>query len=189
MKTGCVILAGGKATRFDGGFKPGFEIGGRRVIDRILDVVTPIFSEIIVVANRQDLFDQNSNIIITSDIFASKGPLAGIHAALKISTTDALFVIAGDMPFPDKSVIEKLCNEFSALRPQALVPRHSGFIEPLHSVYSFEITGLLEKVLTESENASVIDFLNKIDTRYLDVETSIAERAFMNINSKEDIPS
>ena len=189
MKTGCAILAGGKATRLGGGFKPGFEISGRRLIDRILDVVSPVFSEIIVVTNRHDLFEQYSNIIVTSDVFTSKGPLAGIHAALKRSTSDALFVVAGDMPFLDKSVIEKLCNEFCTLRPQALVPRHSGFIEPLHSVYSIEIIDLLERVLTDSENTSVIDFLNRIDTRYLDVENSIAKRAFLNINSEEDIPT
>ena len=187
MKTGCAILAGGSASRLGGLFKPGIEINGKRVIDRILDVVLPLFSEIIIVTNRQDFFDQQSNILITSDEFASKGPLAGLHAALKISHSDALFVVAGDMPFLDKSVIENLCSEFNTLRPQALVPRHTGLIEPLHSVYSIEITGLLEKVLGESENRSVKDFLNLIDTRYLDVETSVAERAFMNINSKEDL--
>jgi molybdopterin-guanine dinucleotide biosynthesis protein A len=187
MKTGCAILAGGSATRFGGRFKPAIEIDGRRVIDRILDVVLPLFSEIIIVTNRQNLFDQNSNIIITSDIFASKGPLSGLHAALKISHCDALFVVAGDMPFLDKRVIENLCNEFNTLRPQALVPRHTGLIEPLHSVYSIEITSLLEKVLNESDNTSVKDFLNQIDTRYLEVELSVAEKAFININSGEDL--
>jgi molybdopterin-guanine dinucleotide biosynthesis protein A len=104
-----------------------------------------------------------------------------------MSQSDALFIVAGDMPYLERNVIENLTFQFNKLIPQALVPRHSGFIEPLHSIYNAEIEPLLVKMLTTSDNASVISLLEQIDTRYLDVEPSVAVRAFHNINSSDDL--
>jgi molybdopterin-guanine dinucleotide biosynthesis protein A len=45
------ILAGGKATRMGGQPKSFLVVDGRRIIDRQLDVLRPLFEEILIVAN------------------------------------------------------------------------------------------------------------------------------------------
>ena len=187
MKTGCAILAGGEATRFGGRFKPEIIVEGRRIIDRILDVISPLFSEIIIVSDKKILTGIDSKIFVTSDIFKKRGPLGGLHAALSASESDALFVVAGDMPFLEKEIIEQLCTYYNKMLPQALVPRHSGLIEPLHSIYSVELKYTLEKILSEPDNNSVTGLLDKIDTRYLDVKPSVAAKAFINLNTDKDM--
>ena len=42
------------------------------------------------------------------DEILGAGPLGGIHAAMKASSNDSIFVFAGDMPFLDKDIIIKL---------------------------------------------------------------------------------
>ena len=46
-----VILAGGLNTRFDGQNKAFIKIGGKRILDRLLDVYTRLFEQVGLVTN------------------------------------------------------------------------------------------------------------------------------------------
>jgi len=94
-----IILAGGANTRFEGITKSNVVIGGRTIIARMIDTLKEIFDDIIIVTNKRGEFSDYNNFKITGDQFLKKGPLGGIHAALKASAGEAVFIFAGDMPF------------------------------------------------------------------------------------------
>jgi|WetSurSiteA1Bulk_404760.scaffolds.fasta_scaffold74260_2 molybdopterin-guanine dinucleotide biosynthesis protein A len=181
------ILAGGSGKRFHSVVKPKIVIDGTMIISRILSVLSDIFNEVIIVTNTPAEYEQFKCITVPDEIRGS-GPLGGIHAALKKSSNKAVFVFAGDMPFPDRNIILHLAKEFENEACQALVPRIDGYIEPLHSIYSHSLAGAIEEHLTRKGHMAVIEFLKTIDVRYFDFEKSEEVlKAFTNINSPEDI--
>jgi molybdopterin-guanine dinucleotide biosynthesis protein A len=184
----CVILAGGLNKRFGGKGKSHLEIGGVKIIDRILSVMEELFPELIIVTNTPVEFAVSQPHKIVEDQFKKAGPLGGIHAGLKASSNEAVFVLAGDMPFPDKKIIELQIEVFRKSNYDVIIPKIGNFIEPLHSVYSKSILEKLEKFLKEKKNNAVRDFLMEIKVFYLPLpDTSDNRKAFTNINSPEDL--
>jgi molybdopterin-guanine dinucleotide biosynthesis protein A len=84
-----VILAGGNSKRFNGIVKAKIIIEGKTIISRIIETIENIFDEIIVVTNTPKEFQEYTGCKIIGDQFLNKGPLGGIHAALKKSKKEA----------------------------------------------------------------------------------------------------
>jgi len=182
------ILAGGSGSRFNGIMKPKIIIGGEMIISRMLSVLGNIFTEIIIVTNTPSEFEEFSLCKIVSDEITDSGPLAGIHAALKASSYNAVFVFAGDMPFPNQHIIMKIAEGYENDDCDALVPRIEGYTEPLHSVYSTSLVKAIEEYLSVKDRIAIVDFLKTVNARYCEFEKSAENlKAFTNINSPDDI--
>ena len=183
-----VILAGGASTRFNGRIKAKIVIDGKTIISRILDTLGEIFDDMIIVTNNPEEFIEYNHCTIIGDLFLNKGPLGGIHAAMKASGRDALFVVAGDMPLLDKNIITLQTEFYINNKCDILIPQINNNIEPLHGIYSMSLVGILEAFLQQSDNFSIREFLKLADVRYLLIEDSVrARNAFTNINSPDDI--
>jgi molybdopterin-guanine dinucleotide biosynthesis protein A len=94
-----IILAGGEGKRLRNPVKAKISVGGKPVIDGILDTIDGIFSEIIIASNNPDEFSGYETCSVVTDIYKGAGPLGGIHAAMTFSDSEAFFVLAGDMLF------------------------------------------------------------------------------------------
>ena len=77
-----VIQAGGKSTRMGGEPKALMELGGRRVIDRVVDVLASVTDDLLVVTNTPELY-ASLGIPMVPDVFAGGGSLGGIYSGLK----------------------------------------------------------------------------------------------------------
>lgn len=182
-----VILAGGINSRFDGKTKANLKIEGRTIISGITEILSLIFSEIIIVTNTPGEFSEYTGYKIVSDHFKNVGPLGGIHAALKATSGNAVFVVAGDMPLLNKQLIISQTDDFIRNTCDALIPSISNNIEPLHAIYNIAILNKLEEYLAGNSNFAVREFFNKIEIRYLDLKDSEATKnAFTNINTPSD---
>jgi molybdopterin-guanine dinucleotide biosynthesis protein A len=178
-----VILAGGENKRFGGQPKAKTIIGGRTIISRIAETISDIFGEILIITNVPAEFKDFNRFRIISDLFQNAGPLGGLHAAMKTTSEDAVFVFAGDMPFLEKQLIINQISTFAKKKCDALVPQVNDLIEPLHSIYSITILNKLEKYLNESDNYAVSEFLKTINVKYMKLpDTDIMIRSFININ-------
>jgi molybdenum cofactor guanylyltransferase len=183
-----VILAGGSNKRFGGITKSNIVIGGKTIISRIIYTIDGLFDEIIIVTNKPEEFSEFLQYKIVEDLYLKAGPLGGIHAALKTSSEDAIFVFAGDMPFLDEKIIKDQINEFNRTEHDVLIPKVDQFIEPLHAIYRKTVLNDLEKFLSERKNRAVRDFLSKLNVGYLQIPKSEkTEIAFANINSASDL--
>lgn len=185
-----VILAGGTNSRFNGIVKANLVIGGRTIISMAMNTLQEIFKEIIIVTNTPKDFAEYTDFIIVADIIQNKGPLGGIHAALKATSGEAVFVFAGDMPFLDKEIIVSLINSFTDNKCKILIPKTGDYIEPLHAIYSKLILKNIEDYLEASNKNAIRDFVKLVHTFYLPLENSEkTRRAFTNINYPEDLPA
>jgi molybdopterin-guanine dinucleotide biosynthesis protein A len=147
-----------------------------------------MFDEIIIVTNKPEEFREFIQYRIVEDQYLKAGPLGGIHAALKASSEDAIFVFAGDMPFLDKEIITNQINEFNKTKHDVLIPAIDQFIEPLHAIYRNSVLNDLERFLSEGKSRAVRDFLSEENVGYLQIpNTEKTELAFSNINSPSDL--
>ena len=183
-----VILAGGSSKRFGGTTKANVVINGETIISRIISTISDLFVEIIIVTNKPEEFQEFIQYKIVKDQYLKAGPLGGIHAALKASSEDAIFVFAGDMPFLDKEIISDQINEFSKRQHDVFIPKVDQLIEPLHAIYRKSVLNHLERFLLEGKSRAVRDFLSEVNVGYLQIpKTEKTKIAFANINSSSDL--
>jgi molybdenum cofactor guanylyltransferase len=183
-----VILAGGTGKRFNGILKSKILINGKPVISKIIETIDDIFEEIIIVTNTPEEFKEFYNCKIVGDQFLDKGPLSGIHSALKKSDKEAIFVLAGDMPLLDKKIILKQIEFYNRNKGDAVIPQIDQYIEPLHGIYKRTLLRILEVYLNGKNDYAVHEFLKITDVHYLKLEGSEEiKNAFTNINSPVDV--
>jgi molybdopterin-guanine dinucleotide biosynthesis protein A len=90
-----IVLAGGRARRLGGRDKALLEVGGRNLIDRVLDAF-PDAGTIVVVGPRRVL---NRAVLWTRERPAGGGPAAALAAGLTHIDADRVAVAAVDHPF------------------------------------------------------------------------------------------
>ena len=103
-----VILAGGLNLRFSGKTKALLSVGGKRILDRIIEVYSQVFAEVILVTNDPASYLQ-WDITTVTDLFPVRSPLTGIHAGLFHSRAPYAFFGACDTPFINKSFYFNQC--------------------------------------------------------------------------------
>ena len=132
MTIGAAILAGGRASRMGGQQKALLEVDGRRIIDRQLDVLRPLFSEILLVANDPTGLE-GLGLPIFPDEIRDQGPLRGILTALEAAISSHLVVVACDMPYLRADALTLLRD--ADREADVVVPVVGGRPEPLHARY------------------------------------------------------
>lgn len=109
-----VVLAGGLATRMGGGDKPLLPLGGRTVLDHVLERVRPQAATLILNANGDpDRFGRFGIPVVSDGDHAGGGPLAGILAALDWTAARRadlpwVLTVAGDTPFLPTDLLDRL---------------------------------------------------------------------------------
>src|SRR5512147_1615222 len=138
-----VVLAGGRSTRM-GTNKALLELGGMRIIERLVRTLRPLFSELAIVANEPETYAY-LDLPIWPDRIPAKGALGGLYTAVLGSAFPRTFCIACDMPFPDPGVIAYL----QRLAPEAdvVVPKTQDGYQPLHAIYSKACLPTMERLL------------------------------------------
>jgi molybdopterin-guanine dinucleotide biosynthesis protein A len=182
-----VLLAGGRATRMGGRNKAFAAVGGEPIAARTLRLLAQIFPQVIVATNAPHEFSR-FGVETVADVHPGRGPLAGVHAAMRIARHPHLFVVACDMPGLDADVIRFLLGRIDGA--DAIVPRWDGDIEPLHAVYAVRVLPLVERCLEDGRSAMRaflplvrVDYVSEADLRGV----SAAAASFTNVNTPEEL--
>ena len=187
-KISAAILAGGSNKRFSGITKANLRVGGTPIIARILETIGEIFDEVLIVTNTPEEFQDYYRYRLISDLIKNVGPLGGIHAALKSASKEAVFIFAGDMPFPDANIINHIIEQYSKTQCQIIVPRVNNYIEPLLAIYSLSVLPGLENFISEDGNYAIHNFLKRMDVSYIELENRPETLAALtNINNPSDL--
>ena len=103
MTTLGVILAGGRATRMGGGDKCLIEIGGRTLLDHVIDRLAPQVDGLILNANGDPArFAAWSLPVVADTLPGFAGPLAGVLAGMEAAAAEGashIVTAAADTPF------------------------------------------------------------------------------------------
>ncbi len=183
------ILAGGRNSRMGGVNKAFIRINGVPVIKIALGILKKSFDEIIIVANSPHSFKLYQKVaLITEDLIKDVGPLGGIHSALSMTSKEAVFFVACDMPFLHNGLIQQQLDYFKTKDCNVLVPRISNFIEPIHSIYKKNLADGIVRFVKENGNYSIRSFLKTVNVCYWDLEDTFFHRnIFRNVNTEEDV--
>lgn len=99
-----VVLAGGTARRLGGVDKPGLRVGGRALLDRVLDACPPR----VVVAGPPRLARHRGELVWVREDPPGGGPVAGLVAALPLLRGPLVAVLGADLPFLSRPALGTL---------------------------------------------------------------------------------
>ena len=181
-----IILAGGKNLRM-GQDKAFIEVNGVPIILRILTVFDQLFLETIIVANEKEPYAK-LDIPVYRDLVPGQGALGGLYTGLVHCTFPYSFCVACDMPFLNRALIEYLLSRIEQY--DAVVPRTSDGLQPLHAIYSKKCLEPIRHLL-DLEKTKIIDFYPLIRLGIVDEKEFLSldaeKRSFTNVNTPEEL--
>jgi molybdopterin-guanine dinucleotide biosynthesis protein A len=182
-----VILAGGKSTRM--GFdKQLLQVQGGTIVQHLIGRLECRFADIMVSSAAPELYDPEK-VRVIQDIYQDVGPLGGIHAALVSAKSEAVFVIACDMPYVEVSYIDFMMGELEKGSYDACVTGRGDHLEVFHSFFCRSALASLESELAAG-HFSVQRFTKKINSLIIPESEATKHlpdwRAFTNINTPEE---
>jgi len=135
-----VVLAGGASRRM-GRDKAFLELGGRPMIEIVLDRIRGVVAETVVVTNTPQQYTHLAARLV-GDIHSGVGVLGGIHGGLTAAKHDHALIVGCDMPFLNSQLLEYLIS--LSPRYDVVVPCIDDLLEPLHAIYSRSCLPLIE---------------------------------------------
>lgn len=130
------VLAGGAARRYAGRPKGLEPVGGRRLLDRVVDAVAAaVGAPPVLVANDPGAARWRPDLRVVADARPGAGSLGGIYTALAEGPAEPVLCVAWDMPFVTPGLLRALvrgADGFDAYLPESEGPRR---VEPLCAVY------------------------------------------------------
>lgn len=182
-----IVLAGGQGTRMGGQNKGLATYGDKPLAQHVLDVVAPQVSRVVISANR-DLahYEQFGWPVITDQHADSRGPLAGIAAALDGVTTDYVLIVPCDMPHLPRNLVARCA---SAMREEQsdLVLAHDGErVQYLVALMQRDVAASV-RAFVEADGRAVKDWLATQSPAVAWFADQHA--AFRNINTHDELNS
>ena len=189
MKVTAIVLAGGKSLRL-GRNKALETIQGKRLLEHVVDRLRPLASQLLIVASEEQLtlpLPDQAKILV--DVYADKGPLAGIYTGLLASEYSRSIVVGCDMPFLNTELLRFMAESSHGF--DTVVPRLSQtMVEPLHAVYA---KSCLDKIRAQLEHNQLEAhaLLNTLHIRYIEREECQKFDphllSFLNVNNQSDL--
>lgn len=152
-----VILAGGLARRMGGGDKPMREIGGRTILDHVVERFSPQCDALILNANGDpSRFSATGLPVVADTVAGNPGPLAGVLAALDWAaenrpTAEWVVSVAGDCPFLPRDLVVRLHEARRNEGASLAVAASGGRTQPVIGLWKVALRHALRHALVEED--------------------------------------
>lgn len=184
------VLAGGAARRFEARPKGLQTVGGRRILDAVVDTLTQATgAPPLLIANDPEAVAWRSDLDIRADVRPGTASLGGIYTAV-LAGDGPVFVAAWDMPFLIPGIVRELITrgtDYDVYVPESRGPRG---IEPLSAVYA---PTCAEAIMRSIDAGRLHTTAFHRDVRVGRLPLSEVERfgnpdeLFFNVNSPEEL--
>jgi len=187
MRVTGVVQAGGKSTRMGGEPKALIELGGRRIVERVVAAITPVVDDVLVVTNTPEHY-AFLGLPMVGDVFPDHGSLGGIYSGLKAAAGDVVFTVACDMPFLRPDVARLVIDR--AADADVVIPRVGEQLETMHAAYAKACLPHIEDRL-RAGRLRIVGFFEAV--RVLEIPESEVRRlaepgvVFMNVNTPDEL--
>jgi molybdopterin-guanine dinucleotide biosynthesis protein A len=190
-----IVLAGGFSSRLgqDKGF---LKLANKPLIKHVVDAVSPVVDETVVVTNSQERVTKyakitGSDVKFVVDVCELRSPLIGALTGFGVVHGKHSILLPFDTPFVSREVawlLFELCTNRAAV-----IPRWpNGHIEPIHAVYQTEHALEAAKSAVAEEKLNVSGMIEKLrGVRY--VSTMVIQQldpdlhTFFNVNTPVDL--
>lgn len=180
-----VVLAGGRARRMHNQDKGLVTYNGQALVSYALQALAPLAANILINANRNlASYQQFGWPVITDHNDQFDGPLAGILAALKATTTPLVLVVPCDSPNFSSMHLQRLALAAFTEDADVVVAAAAGRLHPVFLALKTSVADNLQAYLASGER--------KIQTwlhsqRLHMVDYSDDPNAFININTLAEL--
>lgn len=142
-------------------------LGGRPMLDRVRDAMTPVVRRVRVIGGAYPGASGSATaetpMELEPDVYPGLGPLSGIHAALATAKCDVVLVVACDLPFVTTEFLRGLVERLEP-RFQAVVPIDRSGPIPVCALYRVTALAALDARFARGE-LSARDFVASLETR------------------------
>jgi molybdopterin-guanine dinucleotide biosynthesis protein A len=182
------ILAGGRARRL-GGIPKGLLVRDGQPLLAHLLALAPRFADTLLVTSAPGPY-QAFGVRSVADVVPGRGAPGGVHAALAHARTPWVLVVAADMPFVTRTVVDLLLAECGEA-VDAVGFEVAGRLEPLLACYRSALAPAWEVAL--EANPSFPTLWQTMRARVL-LQEALAEvdpgcRAVLSVNTPEEARS
>jgi molybdopterin-guanine dinucleotide biosynthesis protein A len=125
-----IVLAGGRGSRLGGARKAWLEVGGRPIVQRVLEALGPLAAERLLLMDRPEPTVQGARVLVDAEAHA--GVLPALAHGLSQASGEACLIVAADMPFVSRAVFDSLLGQLAGV--DVVVPRVEGVLQPMHAV-------------------------------------------------------
>jgi molybdopterin-guanine dinucleotide biosynthesis protein A len=175
-------------------------LGGRRILDRVVDVVAAVTGEApLLVANAPDAGGWRPDLRTVPDVRRDSGSLGGIYTAV-VSGPGPVLCVAWDMPFLTEDLLRALVTGATSDAYDAFLPesdpkglptgRGRRGVEPLCAVYGPACRLAIERQLARGD-LRAIGFHADVKVGTLSLERVRAfgdpDELFFNVNTPADL--
>ncbi len=163
------------------------ELGGKRIIERIVDVLGPVLPDLLIVTNTPELY-AFLGLPMVPDVFPDHGSLGGIYSGVKAAKGAAAFTVACDMPFLKAEVVRLVVSH--AGEADVVIPKVGDQYETLHALYAKACLPHMEAAL-KAKRFKVVGFFPDVEVLEIP-EADVARLAdphvcFMNVNTPDEL--
>lgn len=181
-----VLLAGGRSRRM-GCDKALLRLGKQPVLQLLATRLRELTDQVFLSANDPPAYDF-LGLRIIPDIYTSRGPLAGLHAAMLHTLRPLVLVLACDLPSVPTSLLRHMIECSTGF--DIVIPVTSdGCLHPVCAVYRRTCQQSIEDSLCAGENR-MISLLDdpRLRTRLLQsVDGAFSDADLTDLNSPEDV--
>lgn len=187
------VIAGGRSLRY-GSPKALAHVGGKRIIDRVVDALRAVLEPVVLIANDTEL-SSAVELPARTDVIAGLGALGGIHSALlwaRETNRPGILAVACDMPFLQATLLARILERAAdADRPDVVAPASEGprGLEPLCAYYSTTCIAAIEQAVARDDRR-VIGFHGAVHVALLPLSEVMTfgrtELLFLNVNTPQE---
>lgn len=182
-----VIQAGGQSSRM-GRDKALVSLAGQPMIQHVFARLIGLGDETLVTTNNQDEL-KFLDLPLIPDEDPGAGALPGLRTALNAAQGDRVLVVACDMPFVNRLLLEHLV-ELSA-DADVVVPRWEDRYQTMQSVYARKkVLAAVDEALAQGDQR-MISFYPQVKVRIVSPDEVAhydpSGRSFFNVNTPQDL--
>ena len=192
-----VILAGGGGTRMGVADKALVKVGGKSMLERVIERFRPQVERLVLSANGGPGRFAAFYVPIVPDAVSAVGPLAGLLAGMRWSEEnlpEARFVasVAADMPFIPLDLVAQLSEGCGRDENTVALAASSAGTHPVCGLWPVKLADGLERLLKSGESTKVLTFADRfmrLNVPFDDIVLPNGERVdpFFNVNTPEDV--
>ncbi|MCH9011840.1 MAG: molybdenum cofactor guanylyltransferase MobA [Proteobacteria bacterium] len=187
-----VLLAGGLSRRMGGGDKCLLKLGGRTLLERVIERARPQVSALVLNANGDPARFASYGLPVTADaVKGFAGPLAGVLTGLEWAARNApgchwVASFATDAPFLPTDMVQRMVDALAAEHAEMACAASGGRAHPVFGLWPVSLADALRRALVAEE-------VRKVDVwtaRYRLIEVDFPAEPidpFFNANRPEDL--
>ncbi len=186
-----LVLAGGLARRMGGGDKVRTRIGGRSILQRVLERLSPQCAGVIINANGDPKRFADTGLQIVADsIPGFAGPLAGILAGLDwaaahVPQIDYVASVPGDCPFLPRDLVRRLHEARHAAGAPLACARSGEWRHPVVALWPVALREDLRRALADEGLRKIESWTARHGVGHADWPAEPRD-PFFNVNTPQD---